>query len=314
MTISDESILVLGGTGHYGQHVVNSLVKLNQPVKVVSRNPEKAKKVLNPESNVIKGDITKSEDLEVAIKDIKAIVISISAFNWRTVRKIHQIEKIAVQNVLQMAELAGIDRIVYVSVYDIIEEFVERISIPQAVIKQEIEEYLVNSELKWTILGAAPSIDIFFSMIRGTTMMVPGGGPPALPTVSPIDFGEICAQAIIRNDVSGKRFRLTGPYAYSFPEVAEKISDMTGKHIKFRKIPTLPLRVISLFIKPFNPYLWHLSKFVRLLNDFPQELVAEVGKDHNILTSTFDYSPRTLEWHIEEWARNQRQKNNSKLK
>ena len=301
MNSSNKSILVLGGTGHYGQNIVKSLVDLNQPVKVLSRNPLKAKEILNSEVHIIKGDITRSEDLELALEDTKAIIISISAFHRKTIKKLHKIEKIAVLDVLHHAELIGINRIVYISVYDIFKEFVDKFSIPQALIKQEIEEYLGKSNFNWTVLGAAPSIEIFFSMIRGSTMIVPGGGPPALPTISPIDFGEICAQAVLRNDLAGKRFRLTGPHAYSFPEVAEKISNLTGKNIKFRKIPLFPLKMISVVTRPFNPYLSHLIKFIYLLNNFPQTLVDEVRIDHGVLTQVFDYNPKTLEYHIKLW-------------
>ena len=43
---------------------------------------------------------------------------------------------------------------------------------------------------------AAPSMEIFFAMLRGDTLVVPGGGPPALPTVAASDLGEIAAQAM----------------------------------------------------------------------------------------------------------------------
>lgn len=300
---SVKSILVLGGTGHYGKYIVKSLVNLDQPVRVLSRNPRKAKLMFDSEVSVVEGDITKIEDVKLVLNDIKAIIICISAFSRKTVKKIDQIENVAVKNVLYRAELLGIDRIIYISVYDIFVEFVKRFSIPQAKIKQEIEEFLKQSNFNWTVLGAAPSIEIFFSMIRGKTMNVPGGGPPALPTISPIDLGEICAQAVLRDDLAGTRFRLTGPCAYSFSEVARKISHITGKNIKYRKIPLIPLKILSAITKPFNPYLWHLLKFVHLLNNFPQELALEVGSDHNLLTQTFDYEPKTLEWHIKQWDR-----------
>ncbi len=35
-------------------------------------------------------------------------------------------------------------------------------------------------------------------------MMVPGGGPEGLPTVSAVDVGEIAAQALLRDDLSGR--------------------------------------------------------------------------------------------------------------
>jgi uncharacterized protein YbjT (DUF2867 family) len=138
-------------------------------------------------------------------------------------------------------------------------------------------------------------MEIFFAMIRGDTMTVPGGGPPALPTVSPADVGEIAAQAVLRDDLRGQRIRMTGPEALSFPEAAKRISTATGKDIKFRRIPLLPLKIVSLITWPINPYLRHLLASARLMNNFPQDVAAQVPQDHQWLVNTFSYTPTTLE-------------------
>ena len=133
-------------------------------------------------------------------------------------------------------------------------------------------------------------------------MMVPGGGPPALPTVSPVDVGEIAVQTVLRDDLGGKRFQMTGPKALSFPEAAKRISDVTGKAIRFRKIPLLPLKIVSVLVWPFNPYLRYLLGFVKLMNNFPQDIAAEVPDAHRLLIETFSYTPTTLEVEARRWS------------
>lgn len=147
-------------------------------------------------------------------------------------------------------------------------------------IKQFVENALAASKFNWTVLGAPPSMEIFFAMIRGDTMIVPGCGPPALPTISPVDVGEIAAQAVLRNVLVGKRIRMVGPEAISFPEAAERIAAVRGRNIKFRNLPLFPLRIASIISRPFFPYLHHILESVRLMNHFPQGLVSEVVKDH----------------------------------
>jgi uncharacterized protein YbjT (DUF2867 family) len=299
--IINNSILVLGGTGHYGKEIVKSLIEMGEPVKVVTRNPEKAKKLLGEKPIIVKGDITDEESLPNFLKETKGIIIAVSGFSRKTIRQIEEIEKDSVLRILEEAKKAGITRVVFISVYDYNEELVNELKIPQAKIKQDVEQYLKNSDFNWTVLGAAPSIEIFLRMIRGKTMIVPGGGPPILPTMSPIDLGKICAQAITRDDLSQRRFRLTGPEAFSFPDAADRISKVVGYEIKFRKIPLLPIKIASIITKPINPYLWYLRKFITLLNKFPKELALEVPKDHAILQSIFDYQPTTLETHARMW-------------
>lgn len=299
-------ILVLGGTGHYGRHIVHSLLKKGESVKILSRSSQKAKTIVGEKPVVIEGDITSRQSIIEVLKGTEAIIISLSAMNRKQIRKTKLIERDSVLMVLEEAKKTGISRIVYISVYDLRENIIDKFNLQQGKIKIEVEEKLKKSDFNWTVIGAPPSSEIFFSMIRGNTMTVPGGGPPALPTVSPVDLGEIVAQTVVRTDLARKRFRLTGPETFSFKEVAELISKVTGKNIKFRKIPLLPLRIASIVSWPFNPYLWHLYKFVKLLNNFPQDIVAEVPEDHQKLRDTFDFNPTSLEESAKMWYNQQK--------
>lgn len=293
----NKPVLVLGGTGHYGRHIVRSLLEKGVPVRVLSRNATNARKILGNEPEIIEGDITSSKSVIESLNGARAVVISVSAFTWKSIRQLELVERDSVLMVLEEAQKTGVPRVVYISVYDVREDLLRKLNVQfeSARIKLEIEAALAKSDFNWTVLGAAPSMEIFFAMIRGDTMMVPGGGPPALPTVSPVDVGEIAAQTVLRDDLEGKRFRMTGPEALSFPEAAKRISDATGKAIRFRKIPLLPLKIVSVLVWPFNPYLSYLLGFVKLMNNFPQDVAAEVPDAHRLLVETFSYTPTTLE-------------------
>jgi uncharacterized protein YbjT (DUF2867 family) len=206
---------------------------------------------------------------------------------------------------LAEAEAAGVQRVVYISVYDIRQALADELRLESAGIKQHVERALAKSNFDWTVLGAAPSMELFFAMIRGDTMVVPGGGPPALPTISPLDVGEIAAQAALRDDLGGRRFRMAGPEALSFPQAAARISAVTGKPLKFRKIPLLLPRIASLILKPLTSlsdrllFVHTMLGYVNLLNAFPPDIAAEAAPDHQVLQDTFDYTPTTLEMEVQ---------------
>lgn len=300
-------ILVLGGTGYYGRNIVKSLLAKGQPVRVLSRNAIKAREVLGDETEIVEGDITSRESVIEALEGVKAVVIAVAAFTPKLIRKLKLIEQDSVLMALEEARKMGVSRIVYISVYDIREDWLKklRIDFESARIKQAVESWLGRSDFNWTVLGAPPTMEIFFTMIRGDIMIVPGGGPPALPTVSPVDVGEIAAQTVLRDDLRGKRIRMTGPEAISFPEAAKRISAAIGKEIRFRKIPLLPLRIASIVTRPVNPYLRHLMMSAKLMNNFPQEVAAQVPQDHRWLVDTFSYTPTTLEMEARKWAQMQ---------
>lgn len=295
MRSKETPILVLGGTGHYGRHIVKSLQEKGQQVRVLTRNAANARRILGDEAEIVEGDITSRESVVEALEGVKAVVISVSAFTPKLIRKLELIERDSVLMVLEEAQNAGISRIVYLSGYALRRGLVEELDLAFGRIKLEIETALAQSDFSWTVLGEAPSMEVFFAMIRGEKMIVPGGGPPALPTVSPVDTGEIAAQTALREDLGDRRIRVTGPEAISFPEASRRISAVTGKRLEFQKIPLFPLRVASLVTWPFNPYLRHLVGSARLMNRFPQDLAAQVSEDHRWLVDTFSYTPTTLE-------------------
>jgi uncharacterized protein YbjT (DUF2867 family) len=114
-------------------------------------------------------------------------------------------------------------------------------------------------------------------------------------------MGEIAAQAALRDDLSGRRFRMAGPETLSFPQAAERISAVLGRTIRVRAIPLILLRIASAGTSPFTPfsdrilYVNRLLGFIKLLNGFPSEVAAQAPQAHQLLLDTFRYTPTTLE-------------------
>lgn len=297
MNSSDKKyIIVYGGTGYYGRKVVEKLINKGEKVKVVSRNIEKAKKILGEKAEISEGDILDPETISKSLKDITAIIICLSAMNPGQIRQMKRIEQDSVFEIMEKADKAGISRLVYMSGYEIREQLLQDLNIIEfGEIKLNVEKKITSSDFNWTILGDAPSYEIFFAFIRNGKMTVPGGGLRAIPCISAEDVGEITAQAVLRNDLKGRRLKLTGPKAYTFPEAAFLISGLSEKKIKHLKIPLPVFNIISIVLMPFNPFLRYLYKTLKMLNNFPVDLADDVPIEHEKLRKLFDYIPVTLE-------------------
>lgn len=292
-------ILIFGGTGHYGSRIVKYLLAKGIPVRVVSRNAQNARDILGVQPQILEGDVRSKDLVHRALQEVRAVVICVSTLSWKAIKQIRQIERDAVLMVLEEAKRAGISRIVYTSGYEIREDVLRQLNLFKfGEIKLEIEKTLARSALNWTILGCAPSMELFLSFVRNGRMIAPGGGLKPLPTISREDVGEIAAQAILRNDLSGKRFRLTGPEAFSFPEAATRISEIIKEPIKVKRIPLMFFNIASLIILPINPFLRYIFWSLKLLNNFPEDLAGNVPDDHKVLRQTFEYSPTTFDMEI----------------
>jgi len=66
-------ILVLGGTGHYGRHIVRSLLKRGKLVRVLSRNAANAREVLGDGIEINEGDITSRESVTESLNGASAV-------------------------------------------------------------------------------------------------------------------------------------------------------------------------------------------------------------------------------------------------
>ena len=299
MEDSKKTIIIYGGTGYYGRKVVEKLVNKGQPVKVVTRNSVSAKKILSNKVEIFQGDITEKGVIAESLKNVSAIVICLSAMTNKLIRKMKEIEHDAVLEIMEEAKKANISRLVYMSGYEMREQLLLDLKIPEfGEIKIKIEEEIKQSDFNWTILGDAPSLEIFFAFIRNNKMTVPGGGLNAIPSISAEDVGEITAQVVMRNDLSSKRLKLTGPKAYTFPEAAKKIAELSGKEIKHISIPLIIINIVSFLLLPFTPFVRFIYKSLKLLNNFPPDLAEDVPKSHKLLIELFDYEPVSLEMEI----------------
>lgn len=293
---------MLGGTGHYGRHIVRSLAAKGVPVRVLTRNVARASGVLPETVELTEGDLESPDSVARALQGIDRVVVAVSAFTRDQIRKMVAVERDAVIAALDQAAAAGVRRVVYLSVFDIQPQKMPRqVHLDSATIKLDVETYLRSSAFNWTVLGAPPSMELFFAMTRGDRMLVPGGGPKSLPTISPVDVGEIAAQAVLRDDLDRQRIRLVGPEPLSFPEAASRLSAVYGRTVRFTAIPLILPKIawyatwpLARFSAPVD-YVHQLLGFIQLLNSFPQDVALASVKDHDKLVRIFSYTPTTLE-------------------
>jgi uncharacterized protein YbjT (DUF2867 family) len=297
--IKKNQIVVFGGTGFYGRKIVKKLVEKKQSVKVVTRNAKKSKTIVGDKVSLFQGDVTEKGVIKEALKNTDAIIICLSAMSYKLIKSIKKIELDAVLEIMEEAQDAKITRLVYLSGYEMRKQLLDDLKIPElGEIKIAIENKIKQSSFNWTILGAAPAFELFFAFTNKRIMSVPGGGEKAFPTISPEDVGEITAQTVLRKDLNARRIKLTGPRAYSFPEVAKLMSKISNRQIKHRTIPLFLFKFVSWVVKPLTPFVRYIYISLKLLNNFPKDVAENVLKDHQKLRALFDYNPVTLEMEI----------------
>ncbi len=67
-------ILVVGATGGVGQLTVAKLINKGFPVRIVTRNPEKAQKLFDNQVEIIEGDLRQPQTLPSATNNINYLI------------------------------------------------------------------------------------------------------------------------------------------------------------------------------------------------------------------------------------------------
>ena len=145
------TVLVTGGTGNLGRHVVQGLVEAGLPVRVASRSAPPAEKILDHEWATV--DYRSRAGLDAALLGVDVVVHCASGSPRG------EAESIAA--LLSSGKRAGIKHLVYISIVG-----VDKLPLSYYRAKFATEKALVTSGIPWTILRATQFHDLARTMVR----------------------------------------------------------------------------------------------------------------------------------------------------
>ena len=217
-------ILVTGATGQNGSELVRRLSAQDVPVRALVRSSAKARSLSSlPGVEIVEGDMARPEMLATALEGVdRAMLISSTAPDMVEVQSAF----------IDAARKAGVRHVVKLSgiIPDLDSPF------RFARMHGEIEQRLEASGMAFTHLRAGEFMPSYFRQVPS----IVGRGILALPmedariaSIHIGDIAEVAAGVLTTPGHEGKTYPLTGPEALSMDEVAEKLSAVTGKTIRY---------------------------------------------------------------------------------
>jgi uncharacterized protein YbjT (DUF2867 family) len=142
---------------------------------------------------------------------------------------------------VDVAAAAGVDHVVLLSV----EEAEKSERIPH----RQVELHLEKSPLRWTFLRpnhfAQNLIGPYLGDVRRGRIRLPAGDGRAA-FVDTRDLAEVARKALLDPDAhAGKAYRLTGPEAASFAEIAALVSEATARDVRYEPV-SIPAYAVHL--------------------------------------------------------------------
>ncbi len=242
------TVLVTGGTGFVGPHVVHALRARDLPVRALVRDRRRAARLATWGAELVEGDITDPTSLRAACAGAEAVVHLVAIIKGSRA----DFERIMAQgtrNLVAAAQDAGVRRIVLASALGLDER--SKDAVPYYAAKWEMERVVRESGLEHVILrpsfvfgkdgGVLPTF-VRLARFAPVTPIV-GPGTQRLQPIWVEDVAEYYAHALEGPDAVGRTFEVGGPDAPTWNEFWERLKRVLGSRRPSLHLPFGLLRI-----------------------------------------------------------------------
>jgi uncharacterized protein YbjT (DUF2867 family) len=225
-----DSILVTGGTGTLGRHVVRRLRDAGSDVRVLSRGAHADEDGVH----FVKGDLLAGSGIDAAVDAVGTIVHCAGDQKG---------DEIATRNLVVAAARAGCPHIVNISVVGAdrvpVRSWIDRQAFGYFDMKRKTEHVIESSGLPWTNLRATQFFDLALFVAEKLTKL-PVVPVPSHSAFQPVDSDEVAARMVelALGEPAGLVPDIAGPRVVQFANLIRAYLKVTG-----RSRPLLPVHV-----------------------------------------------------------------------
>lgn len=238
-----ELIVVFGGSGFVGKHVVRALCKAGFRVRVAMRRPQ-----LGQELRVM-GNVGQVQLVQANVRDYESVARALDGANGainlvgllyeKGKQKFGDVMDNGAQNIARACKVHNISKLVHVSA------IVDKDSRAKYALAKIHAENAIKETLPSAVI-LRPSVifgadDGFFNLFAGISRITPimpliGGGQTKF---QPVFVGDVARaiMAAMGDAATGKTFELGGPQSYTFEQILRFIASVTNRPRAYLKLP-----------------------------------------------------------------------------
>ncbi|HET7045401.1 MAG TPA: NAD-dependent epimerase/dehydratase family protein [Gaiellaceae bacterium] len=241
------TVLVTGGTGFVGGHVVHALRAEERPVRCLVRDRRAGARLAGWGCEVVEGDVTDPASLARAVEGCRVVVHLVAIRRGRP-EDFERVMTRGTRDLLAAAREAGVARFVQMSAAGtsmetagLVPYFRAKWDSEQAVLAAGLEHVIFRPSFVFAADGGV--LPMFIRQVRWSPVTpVVGSG---VHRVQPIWAGDVAAYfaAAVESPAAANRiFELGGPDVVSWNELYERIAKVLGKRRVRVHLPTGLLR------------------------------------------------------------------------
>jgi NADH dehydrogenase len=241
------TVLVTGGTGFVGPHVVHALRARSVPVRALVRDRRRASRLEAWGVELVDGDVTDAASLRVACDGAETVVHLVAIIKGSR-GDFERVMEHGTRNLVAAAEAAGVRRFVLMSALGVDER--SKDVVPYFTAKWEMEQAVKGSSLEHVIFrpsfvfgrdgGVLPT---FVRLARlAPVTPIAGDGTRRLQPIWIEDVAECFALSLERPAALGRTFELGGPEAVTWNEFWARLKRTLGSRRPSVHVPIGLLR------------------------------------------------------------------------
>jgi uncharacterized protein YbjT (DUF2867 family) len=232
-----ERILVLGATGLIGAPVARQLLADGHRVRVLVRDPDRARRQLGPELEYTAGSVTDSAAVERAVRGMDGIHISLGV---EDPAQLHPVEHRGTASLAEAAARHGVERISYLTGSLVREDYGPKI--PEHRAKLAAEQAIQASGVPYTFFRPTYFTNTLPRHVQGALLVALGRQRRVLHPVCAEDFATQVAHAFATPAAANRDFYIHGPEQLSLHQALKTYRQIVAPD---KRLVTIPLPVMA---------------------------------------------------------------------
>ena len=227
------TVLVTGGTGFVGSHIVHRLRTEERPVRCLVRSAQKAERLATWGCELAEGDVTDRESVRHALSGCEFIV-HLVAIRQGKPEQFQRVMSDATRDLVAAAQEVGVRRFMLMSALGTSEDTKDLVPYYRA--KWDMEQAVKGSGLEHVtfrpsfVFGRDGGILQTFRRVARLAPVTPivGAGTQRIQPIWVDDVAAYFAAALGKPDAANRTFELGGPDAVSWNEFWERLKRALG--------------------------------------------------------------------------------------
>ncbi|MCW7987715.1 nucleoside-diphosphate sugar epimerase [Streptomyces platensis subsp. clarensis] len=221
-------ITIMGATGATGGALLRRLIELDIPCRAVSRTPDKLRAVIGVETpvEIVGADAADPRALRAAFDGSTQLFLAMANSPRQVELEINAIDAAAACGVRHVVKLSA--------------PAAEPDS-PVAVSRGHwrVEAHLAATGMVATLLRPYAFMQKLLLNAPAVAEGVLTGAMRDAPCnyIDARDIADVAAEALLRPGLDGATYALTGPQAFSYPELAHLLAEVTGRPVRYIDLP-----------------------------------------------------------------------------